>query len=128
MSGKEWYTEQCRKPEWQRRRLQIMERDGWQCRFCLSSDRTLSVHHRYYLPKRKPWEYPDSALITVCEPCHVPLLEVPPALITAADLAHERILAGDCGDSTLRTRLGLVREIHRAQGTLEIPKKGDSPT
>lgn len=31
---------------------------------------TLHVHHKYYEPGKKPWEYPDEALITLCESCH----------------------------------------------------------
>ena len=30
----------------------------------------LHVHHRYYVENNNPWEYPDNALITLCEPCH----------------------------------------------------------
>jgi len=31
---------------------------------------TLHVHHKYYKYGLLPWEYPDSALITLCWPCH----------------------------------------------------------
>jgi hypothetical protein len=30
----------------------------------------LHVHHQYYILANLPWEYPDSALITVCSNCH----------------------------------------------------------
>lgn len=32
--------------------------------------RGLNVHHQYYVQGLKPWEYPDDALITLCEDCH----------------------------------------------------------
>lgn len=32
--------------------------------------RSLHVHHRYYQEETLPWEYPDSALITLCWRCH----------------------------------------------------------
>ena len=32
--------------------------------------KTLNVHHRGYLPGRKPWEYHDQCLVTLCETCH----------------------------------------------------------
>lgn len=31
---------------------------------------TLHVHHKYYIEDRYPWEYDDSALITLCSDCH----------------------------------------------------------
>lgn len=30
----------------------------------------LHVHHKYYIIGRKPWEYPNDALITLCSDCH----------------------------------------------------------
>ena len=30
----------------------------------------LNVHHKYYVKNQLPWEYPESALITVCAKCH----------------------------------------------------------
>lgn len=28
------------------------------------------MHHKYYLRGRKPWEYPDAALQSLCKECH----------------------------------------------------------
>ncbi len=64
------YYENLRHPHWQRRRLEIMQRDNFRCRKCGDSETTLNVHHAYYVKARKPWEYPDDALATLCEPCH----------------------------------------------------------
>ena len=30
----------------------------------------LNVHHKYYVLGKKPWEYEDNALVTLCESCH----------------------------------------------------------
>jgi hypothetical protein len=30
----------------------------------------LHVHHKYYIKTQLPWEYPDDALITLCQSCH----------------------------------------------------------
>lgn len=30
----------------------------------------LHIHHEYYIQGRKPWEYDDSALVTLCAECH----------------------------------------------------------
>lgn len=64
------YAEKLRNPRWQKKRLHIFERDGWACRKCCSTTRTLHVHHNYYIPCTDPWDYVDSALFTVCDDCH----------------------------------------------------------
>jgi hypothetical protein len=64
------YGELLRDPRWQRKRLEIMQRDGFGCAECRSATRTLNVHHRYYEKGRAPWEYPDAAFVTLCEDCH----------------------------------------------------------
>lgn len=66
----ESYYELLRRPEWQEKRLRIMDRDGFACRECGDKGTTLNVHHGYYLKDHKPWEYPDESLRTLCEPCH----------------------------------------------------------
>ena len=63
------YYDKLKDPRWQKKRLEIFERDGWKCRSCSDSESTLVVHHRYY-ENIEPWEYPDEALITLCENCH----------------------------------------------------------
>jgi len=64
------YEELLDTPEWGFRRNQILERDDHHCQECCSRDGTLHVHHRYYLKGKKPWDYPDEALVTLCEDCH----------------------------------------------------------
>lgn len=64
------YAESLRNPNWQKKRLQILDRDEWTCQHCFDSTSTLHVHHKYYTKGRKPWEYCDDALVTLCESCH----------------------------------------------------------
>jgi hypothetical protein len=64
------YSEKLRDPRWQKKRLEILERDGWTCRECFDTESTLVVHHRKYLPGKDPWDYPEKLLITLCEGCH----------------------------------------------------------
>jgi len=64
------YAELLKSPQWQRKRLEIMQRDNWQCVICLDGNSTLNVHHKEYLRGHKPWEYGDHALMTLCEACH----------------------------------------------------------
>lgn len=37
---------------------------------CHCASRELNVHHQYYVKDRKPWDYPDFALVTLCAKCH----------------------------------------------------------
>ena len=57
-------------PRWQRKRLEIMERDNFNCACCGSQFSKLNVHHLYYLKGLEPWEYDNEALVTLCNPCH----------------------------------------------------------
>lgn len=70
MKCKETYAELLRKPEWQKKRLEIMQRDDFTCQYCGSKERELQVHHRVYHNGAKPWEYDNSELITLCDQCH----------------------------------------------------------
>lgn len=64
------YTEKLLDPRWQRRRLEILNRDEFTCQECGNDEDTLHVHHRYYRRGSEPWEYPDAALVTLCKTCH----------------------------------------------------------
>lgn len=64
------YAEKLKDPRWQKKRLEIMKRDGWKCRYCESSDKSLVVHHVVYENNHEPWEYDDWKLLTLCEDCH----------------------------------------------------------
>jgi hypothetical protein len=64
------YSIKLKDPRWQKKRLEIFTRDGWTCRRCHSTVKTLTIHHRYYNYGIEPWEYPDDALITLCQDCH----------------------------------------------------------
>ena len=64
------YYEKLKLPLWQRKRLEIMERDLFTCVCCYGDEQTLNVHHHYYTKGKNPWEYPNDALVTLCENCH----------------------------------------------------------
>lgn len=64
------YSEKLKDPRWQKKRLEIMSRDGFQCINCSSKTSTLTVHHFYYISGRMPWEYPDQSMATLCHDCH----------------------------------------------------------
>lgn len=63
------YKEKLKDPRWQKKRLQILQRDDFTCQICLAKDRELQVHHLVYA-KRDPWDYPDHLYQTLCTDCH----------------------------------------------------------
>jgi hypothetical protein len=64
------YAEKLQDPRWQQKRLRIMERDDFTCQKCFGTENMLTVHHKYYIYKKDPWDYPDDLLITLCDDCH----------------------------------------------------------
>ena len=62
------YQVSLRDPRWQRRRLEVFERDGWACQSCGSGKDSLHIHHFAY--RDKPWKAKDHELVTVCWACH----------------------------------------------------------
>jgi hypothetical protein len=70
MANKSNYYELLKHPNWQKKRLQVLEDANWECEFCGSKEKTLHVHHKYYEKGLKPWEHPDHSLLCLCEDCH----------------------------------------------------------
>lgn len=64
------YGEQLKHPNWQRKRLEVLQRASWRCESCSSGDVTLHVHHKRYIKGRLAWEYELSNFLALCEPCH----------------------------------------------------------
>lgn len=64
------YAEKLKDPRWQKKRLEILQRDGFACRVCFDTTTTLHVHHKFYKRGANPWDYPDESLITLCAECH----------------------------------------------------------
>lgn len=64
------YSEKLKDPRWQKKRLQILNRDEFTCQKCYDDESTLHVHHLHYFKGREPWEINSDFLITLCENCH----------------------------------------------------------
>jgi 5-methylcytosine-specific restriction endonuclease McrA len=71
------YPEQLKSPMWQKKRLQIFERDKFTCQICLDTETQLQVHHKTYDKKYQTlaWEYPDYVYQTLCADCHKAITE-----------------------------------------------------
>jgi len=68
--AKKTYAELLKDPRWQKKRLEIFQRDKWKCKLCGDEETTLQVHHKNYTAGNDPWDYPNDDLITLCEHCH----------------------------------------------------------
>lgn len=66
----EAYLAKLRDPRWQKKRLEVFNRDGWACKYCGDTQSSLQVHHKAYQKGKEPWDYPMDWLITACETCH----------------------------------------------------------
>ncbi|HEX9972276.1 MAG TPA: hypothetical protein VGD14_09415 [bacterium] len=66
---KKSYKEKLLDPRWQKKRLEILERDNWSCQACGAKDRPLQIHHLSY-QNLEPWEIESDQLITLCDVHH----------------------------------------------------------
>lgn len=64
------YSEKLKDPRWQKKRLEILQRDEFACVRCGNSKLTLHVHHKSYIPDQDPWDYEDDNYETLCFVCH----------------------------------------------------------
>lgn len=62
------YSEKLKDPRWQKKRLEILQRDNFTCQLCEDKTTTLHIHHKKYTGE--PWEAPEEDLVTLCEHCH----------------------------------------------------------
>ena len=67
------YGKLLKDARWQKKRLEVMQRDNFTCQDCgkgLNDGIVLNVHHIRYRKGLLPWEYKDYELVTLCEDCH----------------------------------------------------------
>lgn len=98
------YSEKLKDPRWQRKRLEVFQRDDFKCRACGNATATLHVHHRIY--RGEPWESRLDDLETVCSQCHElvtviwqqPFLQGVKRSISARDVVAAALLANEEGE------------------------------
>jgi len=56
--------------EWQKKRLEILSRDNWQCVRCGELEGVFHVHHKTYEKGKDPWDYPNENFESLCGECH----------------------------------------------------------
>jgi hypothetical protein len=64
------YADQIKHPEWQKKRLEILNRDEFTCQQCGNKEETLHVHHKHYNNGAMIWQYQNWELTTKCKSCH----------------------------------------------------------
>lgn len=64
------YKKKFLDPRWQKKRLEILQRDKFACCRCEDTEETLHIHHKFYIFGKEPWEYDDNVLETLCATCH----------------------------------------------------------
>jgi hypothetical protein len=62
------YSEKLKNPKWQRKRLEILNRDNFKCCLCDGEEVELHVHHLKYT--NEPHNAPNKDLETLCKYCH----------------------------------------------------------
>lgn len=95
------YSEQLHDPRWQKKRLEILERDGWKCRGCFREEKELHVHHAYYRKGKKPWEYDNAVLSTFCGDCHAKISETNKIICQALSNEYGTIVNCEIGNKEL---------------------------
>jgi hypothetical protein len=64
------YWQLLKRPEWQKKRLEMLALAGWECQSCGTKDNELHVHHKQYFNGKNPWEYENDQLEVLCDDCH----------------------------------------------------------
>lgn len=62
------YRDKLKDPRWQRKRLEVLQRDSFTCCHCGDDKTELHIHHLKY--SGDPWEAKMEDMITVCVHCH----------------------------------------------------------
>ena len=107
------YLQKLKDPRWQKKRLEIFERDEFTCQFCQSPDNTLHVHHRLYLKGSDPWDYNADDLVTLCESCHDDVRKLAEQVSYSLDfepyyMAHKRLMDLMAGGLDIATVLTIL--------------------
>jgi len=63
------YSEKLKSPKWQKKRLEILQRDSFKCSLCGDCETELHVHHLKYTGVN-PENAPSEDLETLCKDCH----------------------------------------------------------
>jgi hypothetical protein len=94
------YKEQLLHPNWQRKRLEMLDAANFECSSCGATEKTLHVHHKRYIKGRMVWEYEQEDLAVLCDECH------------ASEHANADTLKALLSATSTRTNLALLAGFH----------------
>lgn len=84
------YAQQIKHPLWQKKRLEVLEANGYECQECRDDDTTLHVHHPFYKRGAMIWDYAKEELECLCEKCHKERHEIDEKIKKALALCSEK--------------------------------------
>lgn len=87
------YFQKLKDPRWQKKRLEILQRDDFKCKNCNADDKELHVHHNYYTYGLELWEYDDECYDTLCYDCHYKITEITKEIKEILKLSKSKRLA-----------------------------------
>jgi 5-methylcytosine-specific restriction endonuclease McrA len=64
------YSNLLKNPQWQRKRLEVFQRDKFTCQCCGAKDKEIHLHHLLYKKGSLPHDYDNEMLVTLCCDCH----------------------------------------------------------
>jgi len=67
--SKKAYSEKLKSPKWQKKRLEILNRDNFTCIKCGDKETELHINHLKYTGE--PHDAPNEDLETLCKHCHL---------------------------------------------------------
>lgn len=67
--GSSEYARKLLDGRWQRKRLEILQRDNFCCTICQRSH-NVQIHHNWYLKNMEPWDYTADQLVSLCNEHH----------------------------------------------------------
>lgn len=117
------YSEKLRNPLWQRKRLEIFQRDNFKCVSCGSGDKSIQVHHLVYR-KIDPWAYPDYLYQTLCEDCHATRGELTDKIVDAVRISLKDIPTASLFVSAQKLCAEAMIEIGLTNGVQQPGKDG----
>jgi len=103
------YLEKLKHPNWQKKRLEILNRDQFVCQTCYGEEKTLHVHHKFYDKNiENPWDYDEKYLVTLCCDCHLEIEESKKIIKT--DVPNLLLSKLDANKYTYITVSGVIEE------------------
>lgn len=65
------YSEKLKDPRWQKKRLEVLQRDNFTCTLCSDAETELHIHHKEYIYGNEVWNYENDNFQSLCKDCHL---------------------------------------------------------